>query len=155
MQARFVLLSPSLPEHSEVVVAHGFEPVVTTREAAESLAREGARAGRRVHVHVKVDTGMGRVGVAPGEAADFVSHCRALQGLHVRGLMSHFPRADEADKRFSLEQIAVFERVLEATRGRDGMLAHMANSAALLDLDRKSTRLNSSHMSESRMPSSA
>lgn len=134
VQARFVLLSPSLPEHSEVAVTHGFEPVVTTREAAESLAREGARAGRRVHVHVKVDTGMGRVGVAPGEAADFVSHCRALQGLHVRGLMSHFPRADEADKRFSLEQIAVFERVLEATRGRDGMLAHMANSAALLDL---------------------
>jgi alanine racemase len=134
IDARFVLLSPSLPEHSEAVVAHGFEPVVTTLDAAESLAREAQRAGRPVDVHVKVDTGMGRVGVAAHQAAAFVTRCRTLEGLRVRGLMSHFPRADEKDKSFSLQQIATFEGLLASMGGRDGMLAHMANSAAVLDL---------------------
>ena len=134
IDATFVLLSADLPEHGAAVVAHGFEPVVTTHEAVDGLAREAARAARPVSVHVQVDTGMGRVGIRPEEATSFLDHCRGLEGVRVKGLMSHLPRADEADKAFSHEQIERFRRVVAAAAPYRIEVVHMANSAAILDL---------------------
>lgn len=134
VDATFLVLSATLPEHSQALVAFGCEPVVCTREMVEALARDAVAAGRCVSVHLKVDTGMGRVGIHPAEVPEFLDRCRALPGLRVRGLMSHFPRADEADKSFSQEQIARFRRVVEATKAYGIEVCHMANSAAILDL---------------------
>jgi alanine racemase len=134
VRARFLLMTAALPDASEAIVAHGFEPAICTRETAEALARAAERAGRRVDVHVKIDTGMGRVGILPDEASAFLAHCRGLPALRVRGLMSHFPRADEADKRFSREQIRVFAQLRDATQAMGIESYHMANSAAVFDL---------------------
>jgi alanine racemase len=134
VRARLVLLSTVLPEASECIAEHGFEPVICTREAAEALSRAAVRAGRIAAVHVKVDTGMGRIGIRPEEVRGFIERCRALPGLRVRGLMSHFPRADEADKSYSRAQIEVFRGVREATRDFEIEVYHLANTAALLDL---------------------
>ena len=134
VRATFVILSATLPEHSEALVAHGCEPVVCTHEMLEALARDARRLGRRVSVHLKVDTGMGRVGIRPEEVPAFLERSRALPELRVRGLMSHFPRADETDKAYSLEQVERFRRIAEAVRGYGIELRHMANSAAILDL---------------------
>ncbi len=134
VRARFVLLSAALPEQSEPVVAHGLEPVVCTVEALEGLARAAERAGRRVSIHVKVDTGMGRIGLRPEEVPAFLERCTALPALAVRGLMSHFPRADEGDDAFSREQIAVFARVNEQVRHHEIPFRHLANSAAIFEL---------------------
>ena len=134
VRATFVILSATLPEHSEALVAYDCEPVVCTREMVEALAWDARRLGRQVSVHLKVDTGMGRVGIQPQEVPGFLEHCRAFPELRVRGLMSHFPRADEADKAYSLEQIERFRQVAEAARGYGVEVRHMANSAAILDL---------------------
>jgi alanine racemase len=134
VRARFLLLTAALPEASEAIVAHGFEPAICAPETAQALARAAERAGRRLDVHVKVDTGMGRVGIRPEELPAFLAACRALPALRVRGLMSHFPRADEADQSFSREQIRVFGKLRDATLGTGIELYHMANSAALFDL---------------------
>ncbi len=134
VRARFVLLSATLPEHAEPCVAHGLEPVICTREMVEALAGAAASAGRRVAVHLKVDTGMGRIGIRPEEVAAFLEACRAHPGIRVRGLMSHFPRADEADKSLARQQIAGFERLREATRGQGIEVYHLANSAGIFDL---------------------
>lgn len=134
VEATIVVLSAALPEHSEALVAYGCEPVVCTLEMAESLARAAARAGRRVSVHLKVDTGMGRIGVRPDQVPGFLERCRDLPALRVRGLMSHFPCADAADKSFSRRQVEEFRRVVEATRGYPIDVRHMANSAAVFDL---------------------
>jgi len=117
IDATFVILSATLPEHSEALVAHRCEPVVCTLEMVEALARHAGKAGRRIAVHLKVDTGMGRVGIRPDEVPEFLERCRALPALRVRGLMSHFPRADEADKTFSRQQIEQFRRIIDATKG--------------------------------------
>ena len=132
--ARLVLLSAALPDASEAVVEHGLEPVVCTHDALESLSSVATRAGREVEIHLKVETGMGRVGIWPDEVGDFLERAASLPGVRVRGLMSHFPRADEADKSYSREQIARFRRVCEATRGAGTFVRHLANSAALFDL---------------------
>jgi alanine racemase len=134
VRARFVLLSAALPDASECIAEHGFEPAICAFETAEALSRAGERTGRPVAAHLKVDTGMGRLGVGPEEVVPFLERCRALPGLRVRGLMSHFPRADEADKSYSREQIEVFRRACDATRRLGIEVRHLSNTAGLLDL---------------------
>ena len=134
IEATFIVLSETLPEHSEALILHGCEPTVSTLRMAEELSRDAQRLGRRVSVHLKVDTGMGRVGMRPEEVRAFLERCGELPGLRVRGIMSHFPRADEADKSYSLEQIDRFRRVIEAARDHGIEFRHMANSAAIFDL---------------------
>jgi alanine racemase len=134
IEATIIVLSATLPEHSEGLVAYGCEPVVCTVDMAESLARAAARAGARIAIHLKVDTGMGRIGIRPDEVARFLQCCRDLPSLRVRGLMSHFARADEADTSVARQQIAEFRRAIDAARGYPIEVCHMANSAAVLAL---------------------
>jgi alanine racemase len=134
VRARFVLLSAALPEQSECGVQHGFEPGVCSVEALEGLAQAAARTQKRIAVHVKVDTGMGRIGVRPEEVPAFLERCRELPALRVRALMSHFARADESDKSSAREQIESFARVRRATEASGVEIHHLANSAAIFDL---------------------
>lgn len=134
VQATWVVLSPERPEHAEALVAYGCEPVVCNPDMVAALVRAAQRAGKRIAVHLKVDTGMGRVGIQPEQVLPFLERCRALPALEVRGIMSHFARADEADKTFSRHQLGRFRLVVEATRSHGIAVRHMANSAALLDL---------------------
>jgi len=134
VHAAFIVLSATLPHHSEALAAYGCEPVVCTLEMVQALAQAAEKVGRRLSIHLKVDTGMGRIGIHAGEVPAFLERCRDLPMLQVRGLMSHFPRADEADKTYSLEQLARFRQIIEATRGYGIEVCHMANSAAIFDL---------------------
>jgi alanine racemase len=77
---------------------------------------------------------MGRIGIRPEAVPGFLDRCRTLPALRVRGIMSHFPRADEADKAYSLAQLSRFRHVIETTAGYGIEVRHMANSAGILDL---------------------
>jgi alanine racemase len=132
--ADFVVLSATLPEHSPAIVAYDCEPAVCTYEMAEALARVAEQAGKQVGIHIMVDTGMGRIGIAPDAVDEFLEWCSAFPALQVRGIMSHFPRADEKDKTYSLEQLERFKRVVEQTKDAGINYYHIANSAAILDL---------------------
>lgn len=134
VKAKFLVLSSTLPEHAEALVAHDCEPVVCTLGTLQALADQAKKLGRRVSVHIKVDTGMGRIGIQPQELSDFLEHCRALPTVKVCGIMSHFPRADETDKSYSLEQLGRFQQVVEQARGTAIEFRHMANSAAIFDI---------------------
>ena len=134
VDATFIVLSPARPAHCEALVAYGCEPVVCNPDMVQALSRAAQNAGKRIAVHLKVDTGMGRVGIRPDQVAAFLDRCHTLPGLWVRGIMSHFARADEADKTFSLDQLARFREVIEATRRHGVERFHMANSAGVFDL---------------------
>ncbi|MGE5305192.1 MAG: alanine racemase [Alphaproteobacteria bacterium] len=134
VNATFVVLSATLPQHSEALVGYECEPVVCTLEMIESLAHSAKKARKRLSVHLKVDTGMGRLGIRPEEAVSFLQRCRDFPWLKVRGLMSHFPRADETEKSYSLEQLGRFRRVARATIDYGIEIRHLANSAAIFDL---------------------
>jgi alanine racemase len=116
INATFIVLSATLPEHSEALVAYDCEPSVCTLEMVEALAHEAEKLGKHVSVHIKVDTGMGRIGIYPDQVQEFLEQCRAYPALHIRGIMSHFPRADEADKTFSYHQIEAFKHVVEMVK---------------------------------------
>ena len=134
VRATFLVLSATLPEYSEYFVAYNCEPVVCTLAMVEALARAAARAGKRVAVHLKVDTGMGRIGIQPDEVPAFLARCRDFPTVVVRGLMSHFPLAPEADRSFACQQIALFRYVQKVTRAYGITSYHLANSAAIFDL---------------------
>ena len=134
VDAKFVLLSATLPEHSEAIVTYGCEPAVCTVEMVEALARDAEKLGRQVNVHLMVDTGMGRIGITSADVIPFLQRCRNYPSINVRGVMSHFPCADETNKALSLEQIELFKRIKEMTREYGIGVYHMANSAAILDL---------------------
>ena len=134
IDAVFIVLSPALPESTEYFIHYGFEAVVCTKDQVKSLDEKGRNAGKRISVHLKVDTGMGRVGIKTDEVISFLQYCSNLPNIKVKGLMSHFPKADETDKRFSYQQIEQFNRLKQKTSSYGIDFYHLANSAAVFDL---------------------
>lgn len=136
--APILVMGALFPEQSEAVVALGLTPVVSNHAVAQALSAAAKKRGTTVSVHVKIDTGMGRIGIAPEEAPAFIAELRTLGAITVQGLMTHFADADLCDKRFASEQMDRFESLLRtlAAQGTDIPVRHAANSAALLDFRR-------------------
>jgi alanine racemase len=134
VRATFIILSATRPQHAEALVACDCEPVLCTVEMVEALAAAAAKAAKRAAIHVKVDTGMGRLGIQPQEVSAFLDRCRNFPALEVRGLMSHFPRADDTDRSYSLAQLDRFRQVIARTKSYGIKTYHMANSAAIFAL---------------------
>ncbi|RMH75630.1 MAG: alanine racemase [Actinomyces sp.] len=121
-------LVAELGEDADTLVGR-VRPTVTSPEAVAVLAA----TGRPWRVHVKVDTGMHRVGVAPGAAAGLVELIDAATPLEAEGVWTHFAVADEPDDAFTDEQLRRFRHVLEVLTPRPRpLLVHLANSAATL-----------------------
>jgi alanine racemase len=136
--APILVMAPVFPGQAEVLINAKLTPVVYTLAVARALSDAVAGTGRTFGVHVKIDTGMGRIGLSPEEAVDFIVAAGKLPGLAVEGLMTHFADADLRDKAFARAQMDRFEsliRSLEA-KGITIPLRHAANSAAVLEYDR-------------------
>ncbi len=124
------------PEDMEEAVARDVRPVVFRIDHARMLSALAARQGRAVRIHLKVDTGMGRLGVPWQEVSGFLEEVLGLPGIELEGVLSHFAVADEADKAYCDCQLERFSGILKLLekRGRPVTYAHIANSAGLLDL---------------------
>ena len=117
-------------------------PVVYSLPLVKSLSDAAIHAGIKLPVHVKMDTGMRRIGVTPDDAAEFVSEISKLKGIMTEGIMTHFAEADLDDKELVKEQLSMFlsacNRIAQA--GIRIPLRHVANSAAIIDM--KETHLD-------------
>jgi len=124
------------PEEARAAVEADIACCVFGDETARALAQAGSRAGRRARVHVKVDTGMGRLGVRPEEAVAFVRWLKGIPTLEVEGIFTHLATADEEDLSFARTQLDSFSAVLAALEREQLHVPyrHAANSAALLRL---------------------
>ena len=119
------------------LLRHDLTPTVFDLDVARSLSRAASVLDRPARVHVKVDTGMGRLGIFPADAPGFIRELRTLPGLTVEGLFTHLSVADGAsawELAYTAEQIAAFDRVLAELAAADIHipLVHAENSAALL-----------------------
>ncbi len=136
IDAPILVLSEPAPDAAEAVVAGGLTPVVYTLAGLEHLAKAVARIGRRdsLPVHLKIDTGMHRVGCAPGEARAMVDAISERAELHLGGVCTHLAVADEPDDPYTGEQLDRFDALLGAlvASGVDVGIRHAANSAALV-----------------------
>ncbi|RJQ28947.1 MAG: alanine racemase [Peptococcaceae bacterium] len=137
LDAPVLVLGYTPPEHSAEVIRYGLSQTVYTGEAASSLAAAAVREGKRARAHVKVDTGMGRVGwPAEPPAAREILSVASLPGLEIEGIFTHFATADSKDKTYAAEQLDRFLEVIEVLRknGLEIPFKHAANSAALLEM---------------------
>lgn len=85
LRAKIIVLSATLAESCECLVQYGFEPAVCELGFVESLARVADETNKRVLVHLKVGTGIRRMGVMPDQVIPFLDRCRDLPAVHVRG----------------------------------------------------------------------
>ena len=118
----------------EEAVELDLTPVLFDLESAKALNALGAERGRPVSVHLKVDTGMGRLGVLLSDWPSFLDRLANLPHLHVEGISTHFSDADDPEDHFTLEQHRRFVEAVEVASHRafQGAELHAANSAAAL-----------------------
>ncbi|UCE82946.1 MAG: alanine racemase [Deltaproteobacteria bacterium] len=130
-----ILLGVEKDEFSEII-QHRLTPVLYRSDIASEISSAALAAKTQLPVHLKIDTGMGRLGVPYVEAAKFFELIRSLEGIRVEGLLSHFASADEHDKSFSSLQLERFRQVLTQAEsaGLDFRYTHIANSAGVIDL---------------------
>ncbi len=129
-----LLLAPIQPENAEAAVEAGLEMAVSDPSLARAVSAAAVKLDKTARVHVKVDTGMGRLGLAPDEAPALFQTIALLPNMSVAGTYTHFATAAEADIRAACSQLDLFQGVLAALEAMnfDRGLAHAANSAAIL-----------------------
>lgn len=132
--APILLLSEQPPELADLIVGYQLTPTVTTTRGAAVLAASAAVADQTINVHIKVDTGMHRVGVAPNETVSLASFVSSYESLSIEGVYTHFAVADDPSHPANASQLSAFNAVLEdlSSRGINPPLVHAANSAAAL-----------------------
>lgn len=117
-------------------VEHDLTVCLNEANTARALARAAAARGKRVPVHVKINTGMSRYGVRWDEALPLIEQICAEKSLLLDGVMTHFAQSDETDKTFANLQVSRFDEVLGglAERGIRVKHRHLCNSGGFLDL---------------------
>jgi alanine racemase len=136
IQAPIILLfdTPHLDEY----IHYRLTPVLYSYERAHRLSQEAEKRNALLKVHVKVDTGMGRLGLHGNHALHDLLAISELPGLEIDAMMSHFSEADLADRSFAMEQLAKFTALRQALteKLKRNIFSHMANSAAVLALEK-------------------
>ncbi len=131
-----LILGYTFSDSYEDVVRFGFRPTVFSLSAAKAYSEVADRLNKDVYCHIKIDTGMGRIGFRPGEdAADEIAEIFKLPHLIPEGIFTHFAKADEADKAPTEAQIAKFTQMIDLSekRGIAFLLHHCSNSAAIME----------------------
>ena len=122
------------------VVSNNLIQTVFSLESAAKLSEAAKAAGKTAKIHIKIDTGMGRIGFLPNEDsyAEIIKISK-LPFIEVEGIYTHFSTADEADKEFTNHQDRVFREAVGriSEKGLDIPVRHGANSAAMIDFDDK------------------
>lgn len=133
IKSPIVNLLPPLPEDAEEMVRWDIIPILVNGEIIKALDKAGKRQGKVCRVHIKIDTGMGRLGIKPSSALDFLKRVRECENILVEGIYTHFASADK-DEEFTKCQLDVFLKTLEKLE-EEGIripLRHSANSSAIL-----------------------
>jgi alanine racemase len=119
---------------AETYVKQGISAAIADMDFAEALSREAVRQDRAARVHLKIDSGMGRLGFFQDEALRAAEKIHSLPGLDFEGIFTHFSKADEKDLSHTKAQSAIFKAAAEKIRnaGIAVRMVHCCNSAAIL-----------------------
>jgi alanine racemase len=136
IKAPLLVLGGIAPAEAELSVAYHLEQCVYTEEIIRILDEEAQRQHKKARVHIKVDTGMGRIGIRkPEEMRKLLSCIETCPNIVLSGMFTHFSVSDIVDKAYTLEQNEKFKEFIQQVRsaGHDPIL-HAANSAASIDM---------------------
>jgi len=139
IRAPIIVLNGTFRTQINQTVEYDLTPVIFDPCTAQRLSNEGKRLNKRIKIHVKIDTGMGRLGILPEDIEPFFIELRCMENLEVEGILSHLSTANREipeDRDFVSLQLQRFEDALKKIRilGLSPLLRHIANSAATIDL---------------------
>ena len=103
---------------------------VMSKSALDSIQSAAKRLGKKARVHLKVDTGMGRMGIPARQAPDLIKAIQACPDVELTGIYTHFATADEAERSEVFRQLDLFKSILPTS---GNVICHAANSAAIID----------------------
>ena len=132
-----LILGYAWPEDYEELIEKDVRFTVFKEKDAKELSELGERMGKKALIHIKVDTGMNRIGFpVDDEAVETVRRIRTLPGVEVEGIFTHFARADEEDKTYAYEQLRLFQDFIRRVeKDADRIpIHHCANSAASMEM---------------------
>ncbi len=130
-----ILILELIPEeHAGYVVNYNLTQGLCTEKLARSLNNYAKRKGEIAKVHIKIDTGMGRLGVWHEDAVGFIKKINRLKNIKIEGIYTHFPSAD-TDRFFTNHQIRNFQTLIKRLKNNniDIPLRHVANSIGVID----------------------
>ncbi|UCD77801.1 MAG: alanine racemase [Desulfobacterales bacterium] len=149
IEAPILIFGYSAPESAATLIDYELTQTVYSTQTAAALSEQAGRRGKKIKIHIKVDSGMGRLGLLLDGLANPIPDGRPdaiclreveaisrLADLEVEGIFTHFATADSADKAYANRQLERFVNFLESLR-REGLnppIAHAANSGALIDM---------------------
>lgn len=141
IRAPIILLGGIQPEEAESAIKNDLTPSLFSFASAKAVNKYAEKMGRVVRYHLKVDTGMNRLGVDSGEICDFLNQLSSFKNLEMEGVFTHFANAEGESRDSTLNQISIFKAILSLINqaGFYPKYIHSANSAAI-------QRFRNSHM---------
>ena len=131
-----LVLAGAYPDQVDQFFDNRLTPVIHALENAKELDRIARGRIKEFNVHLKVDTGMGRMGFLAGEIDSWLPKIKKLKALKIEGVFSHFSHAESVEGTYTHQQLRLFQSVVERLRagGIAPSLVHLANSAATITL---------------------
>jgi alanine racemase len=136
IRAPILVVAGAYPEQLDLFIEHHLTAVAHDAESLAGLDAAARERGVKLKVHVKVDSGMGRIGFLAAEMTGWLPFLKQLRALEVEGVFSHFSHADNVAGEYTRNQLEIFRSVVERLRsaGISPPLVHLANSAATITL---------------------
>ncbi|MGH7845711.1 MAG: alanine racemase [Candidatus Binatia bacterium] len=136
IQAPVLVLAGIYDGQLEEVARNRLTPVICSLEMLREIEAAAVKNGHTLDFHLKVDTGMGRIGLLASEVGSWLPALSELKALRLEGVLSHFSQAESVQGEYTQNQLESFRGLLERLRGAGYRppLVHMANSAAVITL---------------------
>ncbi|HOK93294.1 MAG TPA: alanine racemase [Spirochaetota bacterium] len=139
-----LLFDDSAMHSAEIYIDQNIRPSVSSMEEAILFSKSATQYGKPIKIHIKIDTGMGRLGFLsdelshkePGTLARTIAEISNLPNIKIEGIYSHFATSDEKDKKYANTQLAIFKKLIAQLNKLLPYkpLYHMANSGAIIDI---------------------
>ncbi len=126
-----LVLGSIFPDEAEDLVRHDLATIVCTLSLAQALAKAAEKQNKTVSVHIKIDTGMNRLGVTPENLPELLNQICELPNLKLEGISTHFASADDEDLSITQAQLKKFHTALTILQNDDVPIIHSANTSAL------------------------
>lgn len=133
-----LILGYTFPYSYERLIKDDIRPTVFMLDSAKELSDQAVKSGKKCRMHIKIDTGMTRIGIHPDDdGIELIRQIAALPGLEIEGVFTHFATADEADKTKAYGQMELFKEYVERIQQElklDIPMKHCSNSAGIVEM---------------------
>ncbi len=133
-----LILGYTFSDSYEPLIREDISLTVFREDTLWQLSEAAGKVGRKAKIHIKVDTGMSRIGISPDDKGlMLIQKAMEMENIEIEGIFTHFAKADEKDKTHAIHQLTVFQDFLQRIERELGLhipIKHCANSAAILEM---------------------